>query len=277
MTAGSERGGATRRRGQSRLSIVDQRAGANLSSPAEARRSPRHRGHGPGHGLRQWRADVRRRRRVLARSLHRAGEADDRPRARCPGRGCRLGAANARHRRDHRPHAARHRRRTRRYFQAAGAGFGDVQDIEFTIEDGKLWILQTRSAKRTPRAALRIAIDLVRENLITPHEALQRIDGIELDALTEDRVGRHGRSARDRGRCVGRHRGRTRRLRIRERPAPGGFRRAGDPDAPRYQHRRCRGLCRRGGDRDCGRRPHRRMPRWWPASWENPASSDATA
>jgi pyruvate,orthophosphate dikinase len=63
--------------------------------------------------------------------------------------------------------------------------FGDVQDIEFTVEDGKLWILQTRSAKRTPRAALRIAIDLVREQLITPHEALRRIDGIDLDALAE--------------------------------------------------------------------------------------------
>jgi pyruvate,orthophosphate dikinase len=63
--------------------------------------------------------------------------------------------------------------------------FGDVQDIEFTIEDGKLWILQTRAAKRTPRAALRIAIDFVREKLITPREALQRIDGIDLDALAE--------------------------------------------------------------------------------------------
>ena len=63
--------------------------------------------------------------------------------------------------------------------------FGDVQDIEFTIEDGKLWILQTRSAKRTPRAALRIAVDLVHEKLITPREALQRIDGIDLDAVTE--------------------------------------------------------------------------------------------
>ena len=68
------------------------------------------------------------------------------------------------------------------------AEFGDVQDIEFTIEDGKLWILQTRSAKRTPRAALRIAIDLVREKLITPLEALRRIDGIDLDALSETRL-----------------------------------------------------------------------------------------
>jgi pyruvate,orthophosphate dikinase len=66
--------------------------------------------------------------------------------------------------------------------------FGDVQDIEFTIEDGKLWILQTRSAKRTPRAALRIAIDLVHEGLITPKQALQRIDGIDFAALGQTRL-----------------------------------------------------------------------------------------
>ncbi len=61
--------------------------------------------------------------------------------------------------------------------------FGDVQDVEFTIEDGKLWILQTRSAKRTPRAALRIAIDLVHEGLITRPEGLQRLDGLDPAAL----------------------------------------------------------------------------------------------
>jgi pyruvate,orthophosphate dikinase len=63
--------------------------------------------------------------------------------------------------------------------------FGDVQDVEFTIEDGKLWILQTRSAKRTPRAALRIVIDLVHEELITRQEALQRTAGIDLAALVQ--------------------------------------------------------------------------------------------
>ena len=63
--------------------------------------------------------------------------------------------------------------------------FGDVQDVEFTVEDGKLFILQTRSAKRTPRAAVRIAIDLVHERLITPHEALERIAEIDLTSLTE--------------------------------------------------------------------------------------------
>ena len=63
--------------------------------------------------------------------------------------------------------------------------FGDVQDVEFTIEDGKLWILQTRSATRTPRAALRIVIDLVHEELITRQEALQRTAGIDLAALVQ--------------------------------------------------------------------------------------------
>ena len=63
--------------------------------------------------------------------------------------------------------------------------FGDVQDVEFTIEDGELWILQTRPAKRTPRAALRIAIDLVHEGLITKQEALERIAGVDLAALVQ--------------------------------------------------------------------------------------------
>jgi pyruvate,orthophosphate dikinase len=63
--------------------------------------------------------------------------------------------------------------------------FGDVQDVEFTIEDGKLWILQTRSAKRTPRAALRIAIDLAHEELITREQALHLVAGVDLAALVQ--------------------------------------------------------------------------------------------
>ena len=63
--------------------------------------------------------------------------------------------------------------------------FCDVQDVEFTVEDGKLWILQTRSAKRTPRAALRIAIALVHEGLISKDEALARIADLDLDSLVE--------------------------------------------------------------------------------------------
>ncbi len=59
--------------------------------------------------------------------------------------------------------------------------FADVQDIEFTVEDGKLYFLQTRAAKRTPRAALKIAVDLVREGLIAPAEALRRLEGVDID------------------------------------------------------------------------------------------------
>jgi pyruvate,orthophosphate dikinase len=64
----------------------------------------------------------------------------------------------------------------------------DVQDVEFTIEDGKLWVLQTRAAKRTPQAALRFAVDLVREGLITPDEALRRLDGIDLAGIGQRRL-----------------------------------------------------------------------------------------
>jgi pyruvate,orthophosphate dikinase len=61
--------------------------------------------------------------------------------------------------------------------------YRDMQDIEFTIQEGKLWMLQTRSGKRTTKAALKIAVDLVAEKLITPQEAVMRIDPATLDQL----------------------------------------------------------------------------------------------
>jgi pyruvate,orthophosphate dikinase len=66
--------------------------------------------------------------------------------------------------------------------------FRDVQDIEFTIETGRLWILQTRPAKRAPLAALRIAIDLVHEGLITQPEALRRLSDLNPGALVRTRL-----------------------------------------------------------------------------------------
>ncbi len=54
--------------------------------------------------------------------------------------------------------------------------YRDVQDLEFTIERGRLYMLQTRSAKRTARAAVKIAVDMVREGLISEQEALQRVE-----------------------------------------------------------------------------------------------------
>ncbi len=56
-----------------------------------------------------------------------------------------------------------------------------MQDIEFTIEDKKLYILQTRNGKRTVNAALKIAVDLVEEKLLTQKEAVLRIAPEELD------------------------------------------------------------------------------------------------
>ena len=94
--------------------------------------------------------------------------------------------------------------------------FGDVQDVEFTIEDGKLWILQTRAAKRTPRAALRIAIDLVHEGLITKQEALERIAGIDLAALVAGFAGLGRQAGRRRHRRLRRHRSRTRGVQFRK-------------------------------------------------------------
>lgn len=61
--------------------------------------------------------------------------------------------------------------------------YKDMQDIEFTIEQGKLWMLQTRTGKRTAKAALKIACDMLDENLITEKEALLRVDANSLDQL----------------------------------------------------------------------------------------------
>jgi pyruvate,orthophosphate dikinase len=61
--------------------------------------------------------------------------------------------------------------------------YRDMQDLEFTVEQGKLWMLQTRSGKRTAQAALRIAVDLAHEKLIDRTEAVKRIDAAALDQL----------------------------------------------------------------------------------------------
>lgn len=68
------------------------------------------------------------------------------------------------------------------------AHYKDMQDIEFTIENGKLWILQTRNAKRTVNAALKVAVDLVSEGLITKQEAVLRINPEDLNQLLHPRL-----------------------------------------------------------------------------------------
>ncbi len=61
--------------------------------------------------------------------------------------------------------------------------YGDVQDIEFTVEDGRLFVLQTRTGRRSARAALRIAVEMVAERRLRPEEALLRVDPAALDQL----------------------------------------------------------------------------------------------
>ncbi|MBT3886938.1 MAG: pyruvate, phosphate dikinase [Rhodospirillaceae bacterium] len=61
--------------------------------------------------------------------------------------------------------------------------YKDMQDMEFTVQEGKLWMLQTRGGKRTAKAALKIAVEMVADGLVSREEAIQRIDPLQLDQL----------------------------------------------------------------------------------------------
>src|SRR6185369_12138345 len=65
---------------------------------------------------------------------------------------------------------------------------GDAQEFEFTVQDGILYLLQARSAKRTNWAALRIAVEQVQEGLIEKGEALARLDGVAIDGIRRQRL-----------------------------------------------------------------------------------------
>ncbi|MEQ5786699.1 pyruvate, phosphate dikinase [Erythrobacter sp. NFXS35] len=70
-----------------------------------------------------------------------------------------------------------------RVFDLLELHYKDMQDIEFTVERGKLWMLQTRTGKRTAKAALKMAVDMVEEGLIDEREAVRRVDPMALDQL----------------------------------------------------------------------------------------------
>jgi pyruvate,orthophosphate dikinase len=70
-----------------------------------------------------------------------------------------------------------------RIYNALERHYRDMQDLEFTVEQGKLWMLQTRNGKRTAKASLRIAVELANEGLITRNEAVLRVDPLSLDQL----------------------------------------------------------------------------------------------
>ena len=126
-----------------------------------------------------------------------------------------------------------------RHLETLERHYADLCDVEFTVEDGHLWILQTRVGKRSPTAAFRIAIDLVDEGYIDLDEALVRVDGDQLQSLLHAQFTPGGRSdvRRDRsGRepgCRGGRAGVQPRRRGRRRLA----RAAGRPRAARDQSR----------------------------------------
>ena len=91
----------------------------------------------------------------------------------------------------------------RRIARALEKHYREVQDIEFTIEQGKLWMLQTRDAKRTAQAAIRIAVELVREKLISKAEAVKRVTPEHVDYFLHPQLDAGARSAaKDRGALV---------------------------------------------------------------------------
>lgn len=81
--------------------------------------------------------------------------------------------------------------------------FGDAQEFEFTIQEGVFYLLQTRTAKRTPWAALRIAVEQVTEGLIGKDEALARLDGLALDGIQRQRLSGEGNEPLCRGQSAG--------------------------------------------------------------------------
>ena len=90
-----------------------------------------------------------------------------------------------------------------RIYGALEKHYRDMQDIEFTVEQGKLWMLQTRNGKRTAKAALRIAVELANERLITQDEAVARDRaGLARPAAASDHRS-EGRAQRDRHRAAG--------------------------------------------------------------------------
>jgi pyruvate,orthophosphate dikinase len=81
--------------------------------------------------------------------------------------------------------------------------YREMQDVEFTIENGKLWMLQTRDGKRTAKAAVRIAVDMVADGVINKEEAVLRVTPEQVDTLLHPRFDHEAKNqARDEGRMI---------------------------------------------------------------------------
>ena len=138
--------------------------------------------------------------------------------------------------------------------QTLEAHYKDMQDTEFTVEEGALYMLQTRNAKRPAQAAVRFAVDAVSEELLTRAEALDTIDAASLDALLHPTFAPGAdfdRARQGRRRLAGRREGADR-VHARRRRRLGPARPHGGARAPVHRGRRRARLLRRAGH------PHRR-------------------
>ena len=166
-----------------------------LSPPERHSRRLGHRGQRAGDGVRQHGRYQRHRRRLHPRSGDRrerllrrmAGQRAGRGRGRRYPHAAISDQGGAR---DGRGQAAVDGRgdagglcRAGRRVRSLEKHYRDMQDIEFTVERGKLWMLQTRSGKRTAKAALKMAVDMAAEGLIDEDEAILRVDPMALDQL----------------------------------------------------------------------------------------------
>ena len=172
---------------QAILAVFDSWMGDRAVAYRRINRHPRRLGHGgqrPADGLRQQGPDLGLRRGLLARRGHRGARAQRRLPHRRPGRGRRLRACARRVTSPSSPSGCRRRTlSSSTIMRKLERHYGDMQDTEFTIEEGRLYMLQTRSAKRPAQAAVRFAVDAVQEGLLTREQAIATIDARSLHAL----------------------------------------------------------------------------------------------
>ena len=118
---------------------------------------------------------------------------------------------------------------SRRSWRSSRTHYRDMQDIEFTVEQGRLYMLQTRNGKRTAKAALKVAVDLASEGLISKDEAVMRVEPQPLDQLLHPTIDPGQPARRDRHGPAGLARRRHRQ---------GGVHRRGGREARRRRARR---------------------------------------
>ena len=247
-------------RDQGGLRVVVRQARQRLPQQPEDRPRPRHRGQRRDDGLRQHGRRLRHRRRLHPRPEHRRATSSSAstsrtPRARTSSRACGL-----------RPRSASSRATCRRSTTSSSGSarhlerhYRNVQDLEFTIERGRLYMLQTRDAKRTAAAAVKIAADMVDEGVISKAEAVGRIEPAQVDQLlratVRPRRRSRPRSGSSRASTPRRRGGRQGRLRRRHGGRLGRPRREGHPRPDRDVPGR---LPRHGRRRGHHHRPRRR-------------------